>query len=80
MTFFTVNNYLQSINSSLVIEYFYKGEKIEDPATFFEQHQGLFKVYFPSFEETQAAINKYILFSETHKLVISEYGFHLIHI
>ena len=34
MTFFTVFNYTQSINSSLVIEYFYKGEKIEDPATF----------------------------------------------
>ncbi|MGL2965818.1 hypothetical protein [Flavobacterium sp. XGLA_31] len=79
MPFSTVFEYSQSIHAPLVIEYFYKGEKIEDPAAFFETHPGLFETVFPSSEETLNAINKNLIYCETHKLVISEYGFHLIH-
>jgi hypothetical protein len=80
MTFSTVFEYTQGINAPLLIEYFYEGEKIEDPAAFFEQQQDLFEFAFPSLEETQVMINKYLIFNETHKLVISEFGFHLIHL
>ena len=76
----TVFDYCQTINTPLVLEYFYKGEKIDDPALFFDLNTGLYEVAFPSPEETQIMIDKYVLFRRTHKLVISEYGFHLIQI
>ena len=78
MSISTVFEYCQSINTPLVLEYFYKGEKIDDPALFFDLNQGLFELDYPSIEETQLMIDKYLIFSSTHKLVISEYGFHLI--
>ena len=78
MSISTVFEYCQSINTPLVLEYFYKGEKIDDPALFFDLNQGLFELAYPSIEETQLMIDKYLIFSSTHKLVISEYGFHLI--
>ena len=75
-----VFEYAQSFATPLVMEYFYKSEKIEDPCAFFEIHRSLFEVAFPSEEETVTMINKYVIYSDTHKLVISEYGFHLIHL
>lgn len=78
MPFETVFEYTQSIPSLLVIEYFYRGEKIEDPIAFFEENSGLYDFAFPTLEEVRSAINKYVLFGCTHKLIISEYGFHLI--
>lgn len=75
-----VYKYAQSLGMPLIIEYFFQGEKIEDPSFFFEMNQGLLETAFPSQEETVTMINKYIIFSQTHKLVISEYGFHLIHL
>lgn len=75
-----VFEYAQSFATPLILEYFYQGKKIENPSAFFKIHQGLLKVVFPSEEETVAMINKYVIYSDTHKLVISEYGFHLIHL
>ncbi len=74
----TFLEYCQSIDNPLVVEYFYKGDKIEDPALFFDLHPGLFEREFPSAEETRMMINKYLIYSRTHKLVISEYGFTLV--
>jgi hypothetical protein len=76
----TVFEYCQSINATLLIEYFYKGEKIDDPELYFDLNQGLFEFAYPSEEETQMMIDRYVIFSSSHKLVISEYGFHLIHL
>ena len=73
-----VFQYAQGFGTPLVLEYYYDGEKIEDPTTFFEVNEGLYETVFPSLEETQAMINKYLIFCETHKLVISEYGFNLV--
>ncbi|RKS03144.1 MULTISPECIES: hypothetical protein [unclassified Flavobacterium] len=78
MSVTTVLEYCQSIDNPLVLEYFYKGEKLEDPALFFDLNPGLFELAFPSHEETQEMINKNLLFGTTHKLVISEYGFNLV--
>ena len=74
----TVFDYCQTVNTPLVLEYFYKGEKIDDPELFFDLHTGLFELAYPSAEETQLEIDKFLIFSSTHKLVISEYGFNLI--
>ncbi len=70
--------YCQSIDNPLVVEYFYKGDKIDDPALFFDLHPGLFEQEFPSAQETRKMINKYLIHRRTHKLVISEYGFTLV--
>lgn len=78
MSITTVVEYCQSINNPLLIEYFYKGEKIEDPELFFDLSPGLFEAVFPSLDEMHAMINKNMLYSTTHKLVISEYGFTLV--
>lgn len=75
-----VYEYARSFATPLVLEYFYKGEKIEHPSAFFKANPGLLEMAFPSQEETKAMINKYIIYSSTHKLVISEYGFHLVHL
>lgn len=74
-----VFEYCESIDSPLVVEYFYKGEKLEDPALFFDLTSGLFELAFPSPEETQEMIDKNLLYGATHKLVISEYGFNLLY-
>ena len=73
-----VFEYCESIDNPLVVEYFYKGEKIEDPELFFDINPGLFELAFPSLAATQEMINKNLLYSATHKLVISEYGFNLV--
>ena len=78
MSVTTVFEYCQSIDNPLVLEYFYKGEKLEDPVLFFDLNPGLFELAFPSHEETQEMINKNLLFGATHKLVVSEYGFNLV--
>lgn len=78
MSVTTVFEYCQSIDNPLVLEYFYKGEKLEDPALFFDLNPGLFELAFPSHEETQEMINRNLLFGATHKLVVSEYGFNLV--
>ena len=78
MSVATVFEYCQSLDTPLVLEYFYHGEKIEDPILFFEQNPGLFEMVFPSHEETQQMINKNLLYVATHKLVISEFGFNLV--
>lgn len=78
MSISTVFEYCQSIDNPLVIEYLYKGEKIDDPALFFDLNPGLFELAFPSSEATQDMINKNLLYGTTHKLVISEYGFDLV--
>lgn len=78
MSITAIFEYCESIDNPLLIEYFYKGEKIEDPALFFDLSPGLYEKVFPSLEETQEMINKYVLFGATHKLVISEYGFDLV--
>lgn len=74
----TVFEYCQSIDTTLVLEYYFKGEKIDDPILFFDLNPGLFELAFPSPEETQNMINKNLLYGTTHKLVISEYGFNLV--
>lgn len=73
-----VFEYAQNLGTPLLIEYFYHGEKIEDPTVFFEENEALFITAFPSYEETVTMINKYVIFNATHKLVISEYGFNLV--
>lgn len=78
MSVATVFDYCQSIDNPLVVEYFYKGEKIDDPALFFDLNPGLFELDFPSPEATQEMINKNLLTGSTHKLVISDYGFNLV--
>jgi len=78
MSISAVFEYCQSIDNPLVVEYFYKGEKIEDVALFFDLNPGLFELAFPTQEETEEMINKNVLFGATHKLVISEYGFNLV--
>ena len=75
-----VFEHAQSFDTPLVVEYYYRGEKLETPKSFFEKNSGLFELAFPSAEETIHEINKYLIYRETHKLVISEYGFHLIHL
>ncbi|WP_333600717.1 hypothetical protein [Flavobacterium sp.] len=80
MPFSAIFEYTQIINVPLTIEYFYEGEKMEDPATFFENNPGVFELFFPSPEEILDMINKKALYFQTHKLVISEFGFHLIHL
>ncbi len=80
MSIYTVFEYTQSMPIPLVIEYFFEGEKMEDPDTFFEKNPGVFELFFPSQEDTLDMINKKILYCQTHKLVISEYGFYLIHL
>lgn len=78
MSITTVFEYCHSIDTTLVIEYYFKGEKIDDPILFFDLNPGLFELAFPSPEETQDMINKNLLYGTTHKLVISEYGFNLV--
>lgn len=73
-----VFDYCESIDNPLVVEFFYRGEKIDDPALFFDLSPGLFEMAFPSQTEIRDTINKYMLFGTTHKLVISEYGFNLV--
>ncbi|MEY2629587.1 MAG: hypothetical protein RLZZ469_482 [Bacteroidota bacterium] len=70
----------QRYDTPLLIEYYFRGEKIEDPITFFEVNQPFCEYIFPSTTETLIMVNKYLIYRETHKLVISEYGFHLIHL
>lgn len=76
MSVTAIFEYCESIDNCLMLEYFYKGEKIEDPALFFDLHPGLFEFTFPSLEETKKMIHQHLLNSTTHKLVVSEYGFH----
>ena len=75
-----VHEYAQSFGTPLVLEYFFGGERIVHPSAFFEANQELLENAFPSQEEIVSMINKYAIYSATHKLVISEYGFHLIHL
>jgi hypothetical protein len=70
----------QRYDTPLVIEYYFRGEKIEDPIHFFEVNQSFLEFIFPSPAETLAMVNKYIIYRETHKLVISEHGFQMIHL
>ena len=78
MKFSTIYEFTKSVTTPLLIEYFYKGEKIQDPAAFFEEHDGQLEFAFPSLEETQLMIDKYVIYHQTNKLVISEHGFHLV--
>ena len=78
MSIATVIEYAKSETIPLVVEFFYEGEKINDPATFFEENPSILELFFPSPEEIQDMINKKVLYYQTHKLVISDYGFHLI--
>jgi len=74
-TFF---KFTQSRHIPLVIEFFFEGEKIEDPVAFFEKNPGIYDLFFPTPEETLEMINQKVLYYETHKLIVSEYGFHMI--
>lgn len=76
----TVFEQAQQYDTHLLLEYYFCGEKIEDPIHFFEVNKSLYELVFPSPKETLSMIDKYIIYRETHKLVISEYGFHLIHL
>jgi hypothetical protein len=73
-----VYDYAKSFSTPLVLEYYYRGDKIENPEIFFAVNEGLYETAFPSLEETQTMINKYVLFCSTHKLVVSELGFNLV--
>lgn len=73
-----VYDYAQSFGTPLVLEYYYYGEKIEDPTVFFAMNHELYETAYPSLEETQDMINKYVIFCKTHKLVVSEFGFNLV--
>jgi hypothetical protein len=75
----TIFKYCQSIDTPLLLEYYFKGELIDDPALFFDLNPGLFELAFPSSEETQYMINKNLFHGTTHKLVISEYGFNMVY-
>ncbi|MDI9258104.1 MULTISPECIES: hypothetical protein [Flavobacterium] len=75
-----VFEHAQRLDTPFLVEYYFLGEKIEDPILFFEMNKTLYDSVFPSPEETLNMVNKYIIYRETHKLVISEYGFHLIHL
>ena len=78
MAIATVFEYTQNKNLPLVIEFFFEGEKLVDPTAFFENNPGVFDLFFPTPEEIRDMIDKKVLFFQTHKLIISEYGFHLI--
>jgi hypothetical protein len=67
-----------SIDSALVVAYFFKGEKKEDPALFLDLNPGLSELAFLSPEETQNMINKCLIHATTHKPISSEYGFNLV--
>ena len=73
MSVAAIFEYSQSIYNPLVLEYFYKGELIDDPALFFDLNPGLFELAFPSQEATLDMINENLFNGTTHKLVISEY-------
>ena len=73
MSVAAIFEYSQSIDNPLVLEYFYKGELIDDPALFFDLNPGLFELAFPSQEATLDMINENLFNGTTHKLVISEY-------
>lgn len=78
MSVTTIFEYCKSLDNPLLVEYFYKGEKVVDPELYFDLNIGLFTEIFPSVEATQHMIDKNLLFGSTHKLVISEYGFNLV--
>lgn len=59
-------------DSSLIIEYFYKGEKLENPKDFFKQFPEIFQNEFPSKSEFKTAQEEALKFKKTHKLIISE--------
>ena len=71
MSVTAVFDYCQSIDNPLLLEYFYKGERMGDPILFFDLNPGLFELAFPSTEETQEMINKNVFNGTTHKLVVS---------
>jgi len=78
MSYPAVLEYVQKNNIFLTLEFFYMGEKIDDPTTYFEADATIFEFFFPKSEEIFVMINDNLKFKDTHKLVISEYGFHVI--
>jgi hypothetical protein len=70
--------YCQSNKAPLTIEFYYNGALIENPKSFFGASPLLFEKDFPSVEAIIEAIGNNYHVKNTHKLVISEYGFHLI--
>ena len=79
MSLSTIIKYSQRFKITLIIEYFYKGEKIDNPIAFFEKNPVIFEKEFPARTEFVSKIAENLKFKDTHKLVVSEYGFHLIH-
>lgn len=70
--------YYELPDSSLIIEYFYKEEKLENPMDFFKQFPEIFQNEFPSQSEFKTEYDKSKIFKNTHKLLISENGFNLV--
>ncbi len=73
-----VFEFTQNTNIELTLEFYYMGNKIEDPKNYFEANPTIFDFFFPLPTEILAKICNNLRFKDTHKLVISEYGFHLI--
>jgi hypothetical protein len=78
MPFSKIIDYCQSIKVPITIEFYYKGTLLENPIDFFVQHPQLFENEFPSSEAIIAKIVENHIYKDTHKLAISEYGFHRI--
>ncbi|MFM2213200.1 MAG: hypothetical protein RL427_463 [Bacteroidota bacterium] len=78
MSIIKIVEYCQSIKVPITIEFYYKGNLIEQPQQFFANHSGLFENEFPSTEAIMAQIVDNHIYKETHKLAISEGGFHRI--
>ncbi len=70
--------FTQNTDIPLTLEFYYMGNKIEDPKNYFEANPTIFDFFFPQRAEILGKICNNLRFKDTHKLVISEYGFHLI--
>jgi hypothetical protein len=70
--------YCQSIKVPIAIEFYYKGTLLENPNEFFHLHPHLFENEFPSPDAIMAQIVENHSYKSTHKLAISEGGFHRI--
>jgi len=78
MSVLKIIEYCQSIKVPIAVEFYYKGTLLEEPKEFFKRHPDLFEKEFPSIDAIMAQIVENHLYKDTHKLVISDCGFHRI--
>ncbi|TBX70139.1 hypothetical protein EZL74_05175 [Flavobacterium silvisoli] len=72
--------YTQSGKLPITVEFYYKGDFLADPKTFFSSNLSVFENEFPKSDEIIAQIAAHQTYKNTHKLIISEYGFFRIQI